>query len=379
MTTTLFSPLAIGDMAMQNRIIVSPMCQYSAKGGIPSDWHIMHIGQFAVANPGLILLEGTAVLPDGRITDQDLCLYNDAQQEGLRRLVEFVRAHSQSKIGIQLFHAGRKGSQNRPWDNGTRYGESDTLRVEDGGWQVSGPSAIGYDANYPVPHELDVAQLEDIKQAFVTSARRAAVAGLDTVELHYAHGYMLHTFLSAVSNKRTDDYGGSQRNRMRFPLEVFEAVRRVWPEEKPLGARISGSDFGLDEGSWNVEDAVVFAHALKAAGCDYLDVSGGFLSPNQDFMSGYGPSFQVNLAAQVREAVSLTTFSVGLINGAKQADQIVREGFADAVAIGRGMLYDPRWPWHAAQELGAAPVFPTQYERAFDHDYPAMFAAAQKK
>ena len=241
-------------MDMQNRIIVSPMCQYSAKGGVAGDWHIMHIGQFAVANPGLIFLEGTAVLPDGRISDQDLCLYNDQQQEGLRRLVEFVRANSQSKIGIQLFHSGRKGSQYKPWDNDTSYGESDTIQIKDGGWQVCGPSAIGYDATYPVPRELDLAELQTIKQAFVDSACRAKIAGLDTMELHYAHGYLLHTFLSPISNQRTDDYGGSRRNRMRFPLEVFEAVRRVWPEDRPLGARISGSDFGLDEGAWDIED-----------------------------------------------------------------------------------------------------------------------------
>jgi len=360
MTTTLFSPLAIGALELQNRIIVSPMCQYSAKDGVAGDWHIMHIGQFAVANPGLIFLEGTAVLPDGRISEQDLCLYNDQQQKGLQRLAEFVHTHSQSKLGIQLCHSGRKGSQYKPWDNGTNYGESDTIQVEDGGWQVCGPSAI-----------------EAVKQAFVASARRADLAGLDTVELHYAHGYLLHTFLSPISNQRADDYGGSQRNRMRFPLEVFAAVRQVWPEGKPLGARISGSDFGLDEGAWNIEHAIVFAKALKEAGCEYLDVSGGFLSPNQDFMSAYGPGFQVDLAAQVRKEVSLPTFSVGLINGAKQADQIIRGGRADAIAIGRGMIYDPRWPWHAAQELGAAPTFPAQYDRVFDHAYPAMFAAAQ--
>jgi len=374
MTSKLFTPLQLGPLELQNRIIVSPMCQYSANNGVARDWHIMHIGQFAVANPGLIFLEGTAISPEGRITIGDLCLYTDEQEQGIKRIVEFTKAHSDTKIGVQLFHAGRKGSQNRPWDNNAEYGQGDTIAQKDGGWQTYGPSAIAYSEDYSRPNEINTDQLAKIKQDFVDSALRAHRAGLDTVELHYAHGYLLHTFLSAVSNQRTDDYGGTAENRMRFPLEVFAAVRDVWPESKPLGARISGSDFGTDETPWSIEDAVHFGKQLKEVGADYLDVSGGFLSPAQDIMAVYGPAFQAGLASQVRAAVDIPTISVGAITHAKQAEQIIQDGKADAVAIARGMLYDPRWPWHAAFELGEAPNYPQQYERAFALGYPDMFS-----
>lgn len=373
MTARLFEPLKLGPIEVANRIVVSPMCQYSADQGAASEWHWMHIGQFAMANPGLIFLEGTAVTPDGRISPNDLCLYNDRQEEALSRLVSFIRKHSSSKLGIQLFHSGRKGSQYRPWDHGTSYGEGSTIPREHGGWQVTGPSPIAYSDQYPVPKELSEHDLQELKGAFVDSARRADRAGIDSVELHYAHGYQLHTFLSPVSNQRTDRYGGSLENRMRFPLEVFSAVRDVWPQSKPLGARISGSDFGTDSNAWTIEDACAFGAKLKQLGCDYLDVSGGFLSPDQDFVSVYGPAYQTDLSHRIKADIGLPTIAVGAITDPKQAEQILQRDLADAVAIARGMLYDPRWPWRAAFELGAEPTFPPQYERAFALGYPEMF------
>jgi 2,4-dienoyl-CoA reductase-like NADH-dependent reductase (Old Yellow Enzyme family) len=374
MTSALFRPLKLADLTLQNRIIVSPMCQYSAESGVAGDWHIMHIGQFAVANPGLIMLEGTAVLPDGRISPTDLCLYNEDQENGLKRVVDFVRSHSDTKLGIQLFHSGRKGSQYRPWDHGASYGEGDTISVSQGGWTLTGPSAIRYSMEYPLPQMLDMAGMDRIKQAFVESAKRALRIGLDSVELHYAHGYLLHTFLSPVSNHRDDSYGGSLQNRMRFPLEVFSAVRDVWPHSKPLGARISGSDFGTDAEAWNIEDAVVFAKALQSLGCDYLDVSGGFLSPDQNFADVYGPAYQTKLSKRIKAETELPTITVGAITDAQQANGIIENGQADAVALARGMLYDPRWPWRAAYALKETAHFPPQYERAFAMGYPDMFA-----
>lgn len=377
MKTDLFSTLQLAELTLQNRIVVSPMCQYSAEDGVAGDWHIMHIGQFAVANPGLIMLEGTAVLPEGRISLTDLCLYNDAQQRGIERLVDFVKTHSDSKLGMQLFHSGRKGSQYCPWDHGSEYGQGDTIDVVDGGWELSGPSAIAYSDEYPMPLCLDVGGLGKIKQAFVDSAERANRAGIDSVELHYAHGYLLHTFLSAVSNQRQDEYGGSLENRMRFPLEVFSAVREVWPTNKPLGARISGSDFGIDANAWDLKQATTFARALASLGCDYVDVSGGFLSPRQNFAEVYGPGYQVDLAAHIKQATSLPTIAVGAISSPHQANEIVKSGQADAIAIARGMLYDPRWPWRAAYTLNAKANYPAQYERAFALGYPDMFATQE--
>jgi len=375
MNSHLFEKLALGPIELNNRIVVSPMCQYSASAGVAGDWHIMHIGQFAVANPGLIFLEGTAVIPDGRISTGDLCLYNDDQEAGIARLANFVKRHSSAKLGIQLFHAGRKGSQYKPWEKETSYGQGDTIQVENGGWRSGAPSAVAYSDDFPKPYPLSVAELQEIKAAFVESAIRADRAGLDVLEIHYAHGYLLHSFLSPVSNRRTDQYGGNLAGRMRFPLEVFTAVREVWPKEKSLGARISGSDFGLDLDSWTVGDAVAFGKSLTEAGCDFLDVSGGFLSPNQDFASVYGPAFQVDLASTIKSDVGLPTITVGAITSPKQANQIITSGKADAVAIARGMLYDPRWPWHAAYELNGTSEFPAQYERAFALGFPELFHA----
>ncbi|PCJ70583.1 MAG: oxidoreductase [Rhodobiaceae bacterium] len=366
MPSILFSPLELGPQVLQNRIVVSPMCQYSADEGAASDWHTMHIGQFAVANPGLIMLEGTAVEPNGRISAGDLCLYEDRHEEALAKLVQFVKENSDTKVGIQLFHAGRKGSQQLP-----RLADK-TLPVSEGGWDVYAPSAVPFDEGYPMPRAADATDLERIEIAFCTAATRAARAGIDVVELHYAHGYYLHSFLSAVSNRRSDEYGGDLKDRMRHPLKIFDAVKAILSKNCSLGARISGTDHGLDDHAWTLEDALQFAQALHQCGCDFLDVSSGFLSPNQS-ITNYGPGFQAQLAAEIREKVSLPTFTVGVVTGAHQAENLLANGSADAIALGRGMLYDPHWPWKAAQELGETPKFPPQYERAFTHGFPEMF------
>jgi len=367
MTSKLFEPLDLREISLHNRIVVSPMCQFSAEGGAVSDWHLMHIGQFAIANPGLILLEGTAVENEGRITESDLCLYNDEHEAALKRIVSFVRKNSQSKMGVQLFHSGRKGSQRHPWKAGDS--EEAILPRSEGGWSGVAPSSIRFDDTFPIPDEATYQDLKRIKQSFVDSAIRAKRIGLDTVELH--------SFLSVVSNKRGDEYGGELENRMRFPLEVFEAVRNVWPEDKPLGARISGSDHGLAADSWCIEDAVIFSQALKASGCDYIDVSSGFLSPEQN-IENYGPGFQVDLAKRIKDESGLSTFTVGVIVNGNQANDIIHSGKADAVCIGRGMLCDPRWTWRAAYDLGETPQFPPQYARAFLHQYPNMFVNTGK-
>ncbi len=364
MATRLFQPLLLDQLELQNRIIVSPMCQYSAENGCAHDWHIMHIGQFAMANPGLIMLEGTAVEANGRISEGDLCLFNDHQEAAIERLTQFVHNHSGSKLGMQLFHSGRKGSQRRPWDVDPDGNSGTTLSSKDGGWDCYAPSTQQFDKKYPMPIEASKDHLNRIKASFVNAAARAARAGIDTIELHYAHGYLLHSFLSEVSNHRTDEYGGEIENRMRFPLEVFEAVREVWPDHKPIGARVSGTDHGKAENAWKLEDALLFSRALTARGCDYIDVSSGYLSPNQDVPKD-DPGFQVYLAKTIKQVVDVPVFSVGTIVSPKQAEQILDNGSADAVCLARAMLLDPRWVWRAAFELQEQPKFPPQYERAF--------------
>jgi 2,4-dienoyl-CoA reductase-like NADH-dependent reductase (Old Yellow Enzyme family) len=368
MHSALFSPLSLRELTLANRIVVSPMCQYSAVEGSATDWHLMHLGQFSVSGAALVIVEATAVEPRGRITYGDLGLYSDENEAALRRVVAFFRQYGEAKIGIQLAHAGRKASDHLPWEEHGR-----PLTSEEDAWTTVGPSALRYDEDWPEPAALDAAGLEAIKLAFVQSARRAARLDFDLVELHAAHGYLLHEFLSPLSNKRTDDYGGSRDDRMRFPLEVFEAVRAVWPEAKPLGVRLSATDFAA--GGWDVEDSVAFAAALKQRGCDYVDVSGGGLVPWQRL--SVGPGYQVPLAAQIRQTVDITTMAVGMINQARQAEDIIAQGQADLVALARGMLYDPRWAWHAAQELWVDLEYPPQYRRCHPSRWPQAFPHRQ--
>ncbi len=354
MTSKLFSPYTLRGLTLPNRIVVSPMCQYSAAEGTVGDWHIMHLGQFAVGGAGLIMVEAAGVEPAGRITLGCVGIYSDRNEAALARVVGFCRDHGQAKIGIQLAHAGRKASNKLPWDGGGPLG------ADEGAWQTFGPSALPFDPSWHTPDALDRAGLDRVKAGFVQAARRAERIGFDLVEIHAAHGYLLHSFLSPLSNRREDDYGGSLENRLRFPLEVFEAVRAVWPAEKPLGLRVSASDWV--PGGWDIEGTVALAQALKARGCDFMDVSSGGNAPDQKI--DLGPGYQTRFAAAVRRETGLATMAVGSITEPLQAETILKTGQADLIALARGLLYDPRWPWHAAEVLHERAFCPPQYLRA---------------
>jgi 2,4-dienoyl-CoA reductase-like NADH-dependent reductase (Old Yellow Enzyme family) len=356
----LFAPLDLRSLTLSNRIQVSPMCQYSAVDGAAGDWHLMHLGSLALSGAGLLVIEATAVVPEGRITPHCLELSTDVQAEALAHVRRFCGAHAPIAVGVQLAHAGRKASAQRPWDGGR------PVSPADGGWEVIGPSAVPYTSGWPTPREMSRDDLRDVREAFVAATRRADAAGIDLVEVHAAHGYLLSTFLSPFSNVRTDEYGGSRANRMRFPLEVFEAMRRAWPTHKPMGVRIHGSDWV--EGGWTVDDAAAFAGALKALGCDYVTVSSGGVISKAPITAG--PGYQVPLAAAVRRATGMPTCAVGLITTGAQAEAILAEGSADQVAIARAMLFNPHWAWQAAADLGADYVTPPQYERATPRMWP---------
>lgn len=359
MASALFSPYELRSLSLPNRIVVSPMCQYQAVDGSANDWHLMHLGQFAVGGPGLIIVEATHVEARGRISPRCLGLYSDANEAALRPPLDFVRRHGGStRIGIQIGHAGRKASTAPP-----QLGGAPLPPDAEGGWPVVGPSAIPYAPGWQVPAALDEAGLAEVKAAFVASTRRAERLGFDLVEIHGAHGYLIHSFLSPLSNRRTDAYGGSLENRMRFPLEIFEAMRAAWPEEKPMGVRISATDWMGEEG-WTVEQSTVFARELATRGCDFIDVSSGGNAPDQKIV--VGPGYQVPFAEHIRREVDIPLISVGMINTPAQAEAILASGKADLVALARGLMYDPRWVWHAADELGVAAEadFHYHYRRA---------------
>jgi 2,4-dienoyl-CoA reductase-like NADH-dependent reductase (Old Yellow Enzyme family) len=353
MTSALFTPLRLRDLELPNRIIVSPMCQYSAEDGSATDWHLIHLGHLALGGAGLLFVEATAVEPIGRITPGCHGLYSDANERALERVVAAIRRHSPIKLGIQLAHAGRKGSSEPPWRGGM------LIPPEQGGWRPVAPSPIPQLPQEAPPVALDRADLVRIREAFAGAARRALRLGFDAIELHSAHGYLLHEFLSPIANRREDEYGGSRENRMRFPLEVFEAVRAVWPAERPLGVRISSTDWV--EGGWDLEDSVAYARELKARGCDWIDCSGGGVSPQQKIP--LAPGYQVPFSKRIRAEVGMPTVAVGLITDPKHAEAIVAGGEADLVAMARAMLYDPRWAWHAAAALGGEVRAPEQYWR----------------
>ncbi len=358
--TKLFSPISLRSMTFENRIVVSPMGQYSADSdGLATDWHLIHLGNLALSGAGLVLIEATAVEPRGRVSGQCLGIWSDNHAKALEKTVAFCRRHGGAKLGMQLAHAGRKGSVTVPWKKQVDMGPNA------GGWTLANAS----DAAYPgrsVPQALDREGMKEVREAFVSAARRADEIGLDLIEIHNAHGYLLHSFLSPFGNTRTDDYGGSIENRMRFPLEVFDAVRDVWPEHKPLGVRVSATDW--DEGGWTLDDSLVFSKALKARGCDYICASSGGASATQKI--SIGPGYQVPFAREIRHQADIPTMAVGLITEPQQAEDILRNEDADFIALGRGMLYNPRWPWHAAAYFGEEVYFPPQYERA----HPSMRA-----
>jgi 2,4-dienoyl-CoA reductase-like NADH-dependent reductase (Old Yellow Enzyme family) len=365
----LFTSFALRDLELANRIVISPMCQYSAVDGSPSDWHWAHLGSLALSGAGLLCIEATAVTPQARITPGDLGLYSDANEQGLAAVLRMIRAVAPIRVAVQLAHAGRKGSSREPWNGGRLLPEGE------GGWRAEAPSAVPHAPDEAPPRALERADLARLRAAFASAAARAARLGVDAIELHAAHGYLLHQFLSPVSNRRSDEYGGSLENRMRFPLEVFDAVRGAFPPERPVGARISATDW-LEEidpppPSWTLEQSLVFARALKARGCDWIDVSSGGVSPQQKIKPG--PGYQVPFAEIVRNEVGLATMAVGMITEPRQAEAIVAEGRADLVALARGMLFDPRWPWRAAAELGGTVVGPRQYWRALPREAGAIF------
>ncbi|EFF74471.1 oxidoreductase [Achromobacter piechaudii] len=359
----LFSPTSVGNVQLSNRIVIAPMCEYSAQDGCANDWHMIHLGHLALSGAALMFTEATAVEPDGRISPGDLGLWSDETEAALGRVVAAVRRYSPIKLGIQLGHAGRKASSAEPWNGGQLVPPSE------GGWQGWAPSAIAHKASEPPPHALDEAGLARVRQAFVDSARRAIRLGFDAIELHAAHGYLLHQFLSPIANQRQDAYGGSLENRMRFPLEVFQAVREAVPASMALGVRVSATDWV--EGGWDLEQTIVFAGQLKERGCEFIDVSSGGVSSQQQIP--VAPNYQVPFAAEIKRQVGMPTITVGLITEAQQAEDILAQGQADMVALARGILYDPRWPWHAAAQLGGQVAAPHQYWRSQPREFKNLF------
>ena len=362
----LFEPWSLGGLPLANRIVIAPMCQYSAHDGTPGDWHLVHLGHLALSGAGLLILEATAVSAEGRISPQDLGLYSDANEAALARIVAAIRTMSPIALAIQLGHAGRKASSRAPWDGGTQI-----RRHEPGGWPAQAPCALPHADGEEAPQALDAAGLAHVKQGFVDAARRAQRIGLQGIELHAAHGYLLHQFLSPLANRRDDAYGGSLEGRMRFALEVFDAVRAA--VELPVWVRVSATDWV--DGGWDLEQTVALGQALAARGCAALHVSSGGISPAQKIP--LGPGYQLPLARALRQAVGLPVIGVGLITEPSQAEAAVAEGDADAVALARAMLYDPRWPWHAAAALGAQVAAPPQYGRCLPRGVKNLFMGLQ--
>jgi 2,4-dienoyl-CoA reductase-like NADH-dependent reductase (Old Yellow Enzyme family) len=360
----LFSPIKLGPLELANRIAIAPMCQYSADEGLPTDWHMIHLGHLALSGAGLLIIEATAVTPEGRISPDDLGLWSDEHAAALEPIVNAMRRHSPIKIAIQLGHAGRKASSEVPWKGGANI-PPDHQR----GWQTVAPSNLPHAQGETVPLALDAAGLQRVKEGFVAAARRADALGLDAIEIHGAHGYLLHQFLSPLANQRSDEYGGSLENRMRFPLEVYDAIRAAVSPEMVVGMRISATDWV--EGGWDLEQSQVLSAELEKRGCQFLHVSSGGLSPLQKIP--VGPGYQIEFAARIKQQTSMPVIGVGLITEAKQAETIVQTGQADMVALARAMLYDPRWPWHAAAELGASVAAPPQYWRSQPHEFKHLF------
>ncbi len=355
--SALFQPLSLRELQLDNRVIISPMCQYSSIDGIAQAWHSVHYGQLALSSAGMLILEATAVEAIGRITPSCLGLYNDQNEAAIAQMLGTIRALNPQKqvpICLQLGHAGRKASSNTPWNGGQQ------ITPESGGWDCVAPSAVPHLPTEMLPVALDEAALGKLTQTFLQAVERCDRLGIDAIELHAAHGYLIHQFLSPLSNQRTDKYGGSLANRMRYPLELFTAMRQAWPESKPMGVRVSACDWDTDS-SWNITECVQFAGQLQAAGCDWIDVSSGGVSANQKI--ALKPGYQVHFADAIKKAVSMPVMAVGLITDATEAEHIVGKNQADMVALARAFLYNPRWVWHAAAELGATVSAPQQYWR----------------
>lgn len=356
----LFEPFTLRQLTLPNRVVVSPMCQYSSEDGFANDWHLVHLGSRAVGGAGLVISEAVAVTPEGRITPKDLGLWKDEQIEPLRRITQFIQ--SQGAVpGIQIAHAGRKASTWRPWE-----GKHGSVPIAEGGWVPVAPSAIAFDPQHTRPTELDAEDIAGLTKAFVATAERALAAGFKVAEIHAAHGYLLHQFLSPISNQRSDQYGGSFDNRIRFLLEVTQAIRAVWPDELPVFVRLSATDWVED--GWNVDETVELAKRLKPLGVDLIDVSSGGTAANAEIP--VGPGYQTQFAERVRKEAEIASGAVGMITDAAQAEHIIRTGQADVVLLARELLRDPHWPLQAAEALRDKVSWPAQYVRAAHRDTP---------
>jgi len=362
-TSALFEPIHVGKLDLSNRIVVAPMCQYSAEKGCMNDWHLIHLGHLSISGAALLTIEATAVLPEGRITWADVGLWNDETEAAMGRTLESIRRWSDITIGIQLNHAGRKASVEVPWNGGKQFAPN-----QPHGWQTVAPSPVRHAEGDVPPLALDRDGLRRVREAFVASAARAARLGIELIQLHCAHGYLLHQFLSPITNRRDDEYGGSLENRMRYPLEVFEAVRDAF-RGKSVSVRVSGTDWV--DGGWDIEQTCAFAKMLEERGCDAIHISSGGLDLAQQIP--VGPSYQVPLARAVKSAVRMPVVTVGLITSFEQAEAIIATGDADMVALARTIVYDPRWPWHAAAELGAQVRAPKQYLRTQPWRFKTLF------
>ena len=364
----LFAPISFGPLTLANRIVVAPMCQYASPDSLANDWHVQHWGTLAQSGAGLLLTEATAVLPEGRISWADLGLYDEACEAAFAQALASVRRWSPMPVGVQLAHAGRKASTHRPWEHGGGAIAPDAPH----GWQVVAPSALPYAEHDPQPEALDAAGIARVVEAFADAARRAARLGLDAIEIHAAHGYLLHQFLSPLSNRREDGYGGPLERRMRLLLEVFDAVRAMVPATMAVGVRISATDWV--DGGWDLAQSVVLARALDARGCHFLHVSSGGLHPAQKI--AVAPGYQLPFAEAIRRDVTMPVIGVGLITTPEQAEAALEQGQADAIALARALLYDPRWPWHAAAALGATVGTSPRFLRAVPHGLPPLLVPA---
>ncbi|MDB6144872.1 MAG: namA [Pseudomonas sp.] len=361
--SALFTPFNLRSLAIANRVVVSPMCQYWAVDGKANAWHLMHLGGLANSGAGLLFIEATAVEAIGRITPGDLGLWDDETEAALQPVVSAIRQFSNTAVILQLGHAGRKASSHTPWAGGQ------LIPLSEGGWVTAAPSALAHKEGEALPVALDRAGLDRVRDAFVASAIRAERLGVDGLELHGAHGYLLHQFLSPIANQRTDEYGGSLENRMRFPLQVFDAVRAAFPAHKPVGVKVTATDWV--EGGVDIEQTIAFVAELKKRNVDWVSVSSGGISPLQKIT--VGPGYQVPFAHAIKETTGVTTIAVGLITQAQQAEDVIASGQADFVALARAMLYDPRWAWHAAAQLGACVEAAPPYWRAPPSGHSDLF------
>ncbi|MBF9003610.1 NADH:flavin oxidoreductase/NADH oxidase [Vibrio nitrifigilis] len=355
----LFTPISFGPLTANNRIIIAPMCMYSAENGVVRPWHEQHYGTLAQSGAGLLIVEASAVAPEGRISYADAGIWNEECQTAWQHVVENVGRYSSTPLVMQLAHAGRKASTDKPWNNNG----APIAPTDENGWQTVAPSAVPFAATDPTPRALNTDEIDTIINQFVAGAKRALAAGFKGVEIHAAHGYLLHQFLSPISNQRNDEFGGSLENRMRLTLAVFDAIKSAVPEEFMVGIRISATDWA--DNGWDVEQSIELAKALDKRGCHYIHVSSGGLTEHQQIQ--VGPNYQVPFSEQIKAAVEMPVIAVGLITDAKQAEQILVEDKADAIGLARGILYDPRWPWHAAAELGATISVSPQYLRCQPH------------